>query len=261
MRFSRTSILALPLLAAAAQQQNPLDQVKETAQYYLDKVQSFIPHYNTYHAAEAAAAKFGGSNIDILTIDNWQSVLKSSVKPASKGPEEWWVLLTGNKSCHGMCATVNTAYNETALLFKVDPTAPNLAYVNCDYQPILCNSWAAGPASLWIFEVGVTAPTPIHVVTLNTTTVSVKTFTDLKLSKSWKEKPAYEGYFHPFDGPLAQFGLAVPLGWVVWVFSIVPSWVFMISISFLSRTFLTRKAALPPGVGVGGRGAAPARAQ
>jgi len=255
MRLSSSTILALPLLAAAAQQQNPLDQAAETAQYYLGKISSFVPHWNTYDAADAAAAKAGGKKLDILTLDNWKSVLHSST-----GPEEWWVLLTGgNKTCFGFCDQVNKAYNETALLFTVDPTAPHLAYVNCDLQPILCNSWAAGPPSLYVFEISpAPAAIPVHIVGLNTSSTTVSTFTDLKTSKSWKEKPAYEGYFHPFDGPIAKFGLAQPLGWVLWFFGAVPSWMFMIGVSFLSRSFMGRRMA--PAAGGPAAGARPAAA-
>lgn len=261
MRFSGASILALPLLAAAAQQQNPLDQAMASAQYYLEKVQSYVPHFNTYQAADAAAAK-SGNNIDVLTINNWQNLLRSSVKPGGKGPEEWWVLMTGgNKTCYGMCGNVNKAYNGTALLFKDDPTAPHLGYLNCDLQPILCNAWAAGPPAVWIFEIGATAPTPVHIIPINTTSVTVETFTDLNTSKSWKDMPAYEGYFHPFDGIVAQLGVGLPLGWIIWGFAIVPSWAFMIGISFFSRTFMSRRMAPPAaGAGVGGTRPRPAPA-
>ena len=240
MRFSVAALLALPLLTAAAQQQSPLEQVIESAQVYIDYIKSYIPHFNTYHAAEAAAAKAGGKNLDVLTIDNWQNTLLSSVTPSSKGPEEWWVFLTGgNKTCFGQCETVTTAFNESALVFKADPTAPHLGYINCEHQPILCNSWAGGPPSIWIFELsGPQSPVPVHIVNLNRTSTTVKTFIDLKTSKSWKETPAYEGYFHPFDGPIAKYGLAQPIGWVLWVFAIVPSWMLMIGMSFFSRTFM-----------------------
>jgi len=261
MRFSISTILALPLLAAAAQQQNPLEQVQETAQYYFQKIQGFVPHFNTWHEAEAAAAKAGGKNLNILSIDNWKSTLRSSVTASSKGPQEWWVLLTGgNKTCFGQCDGVNKAYNETALLFSVDPSAPRLGYVNCDYQPILCNSWAAGPPQVYILEVTPEPnPVTVHTVGLNTTTTNVKTFTDLKSTKSWKEKPAYDGYFHPFDGPIAKFGLALPLGWVLWFFSAVPSWMFMIGVSFLSRSFMGRRMqpAAAAGTAPAPRGARP----
>jgi hypothetical protein len=240
MRFTATSILALPLLAAAAQEQSPLDQAKDAAQYYLNKFVSYIPHTNTFHAAEAALAREGGKNVEILTLDNWKTTLRSSVTPKSKGPEEWWVLLTGgNQTCHGYCDKMNTAFNETALLFKADPHAPHLGYVNCDLQPILCNSWGAGPPSMWVFDVRPEPqPVDIHIVAVNVTTVTAKTFLDLKADKSWKEKPAYEGVFHPFNGQLAKFGVAVPLAWILFGFSVVPNWLFMIAISFASRTMM-----------------------
>lgn len=82
------------------------------------------------------------------------------------------------------------------------------------------------------------APVDIRVKSLNATTTEVKTFTDLHASKEWKAAPLYEGYFHPFDGPLAKYGVSVPLGYVLWAFAVVPSWMFMIGISFISRSIM-----------------------
>jgi len=242
MRFSIASaLLALPLLASASvETQDPLTQAKDTALHYYNLLTSYIPHYNTFHEAEAAAARAGGRNIDILSLSNWRSTLRGSVTAASKGPEEWWVLITGgNKTCWGHCDGVNKAFNETALLFKLDPTAPHLAYINCDHQPILCNSWAAGPPSLYIMEVTPEpAPVAIHIQGFNTSTVTAKDFVKIHATQSWKEKPLYGGVFHPFDGQIAKLGLGVPIGWVLWCFNILPNWLFMILISFASRGFM-----------------------
>ena len=243
MRFSTLSLAALPLLAAATQQESPIEQAKAQAQYYFDKFSSFIPSPNKGHTvndAHAAAAKIGGKALSILTLGDWKETILGSVKPASSAPEEWWILVTGgNKTCFGHCAKVETAFNDTAALFAANPTAPHLAYLSCENQPVLCNSWGAGPPSLWILHVAAPpAPVDVRTLYLNATTTNVKTFTDLHSSKSWKEKPLYEGYFHPFDGPLAQYGLAVPLGYIFWVFAVVPSWMFMIGISFISRNIM-----------------------
>ena len=242
MRFSTATLLALPLLAAATQQESPLEQAKAQAQYWFDKISSYIPNPSKPHTVDinAAAAKAGGKALNVFTLNDWESTIRSSVKPVSSTPEEWWVLVTGgNKTCFGLCGNVEKAFNESAILFAVNPTAPHLAYLNCDNQPVLCNSWGAGPPHLWIMEVAAKpAPVDIRLVSLNTTTTNVKTFTDLHATQSWKEKTPYEGYFHPFDGQLAKLGLAVPLGYVFWVFSVVPSWLFMIGISFISRNIM-----------------------
>jgi hypothetical protein len=238
MRFSTFALVALPLLAVAEHVESPLDQFKAQAQVYFDKVQAFLPNPNKHDPVAAAAAKVAGSNYDVLTVDNWESVLRGS--STSEGPEEWWVLVSGrNKTCFGRCAGVEKAFNESAVLFAAEPSAPHLAYLNCDDQPILCNSWAAGPPSLWIFEVAAPpAPIDIHLVGLNTTSTTAKTFSDLHETKSWKLKPKFDGYFHPFDGPIAQAGIAKPLGYVIWVFALIPSWMFMIGVSFFSRTMM-----------------------
>lgn len=240
MHFSAVTMLALPLLAAATQEQSPLDQAKIQAQYYLDKVLSYIPNPNKAHTPPAVAAKVGGKTLKVLTLNDWEQTIRSSVKPASTAPEEWWVLVTGgNKTCFGLCNNVETAFNQTAALWAADPTAPHLAYLNCEDQPVLCNSWGAGAPTLWTFEV-LPKPAPVIVRSkgLNHTTTTMKDFTDLHSSGSWKDSTPYEGYFHPFDGPLAKYGLAVPLGYVFWFFNVVPSWLMMIGISFLSRSWM-----------------------
>ncbi|KAG9232186.1 hypothetical protein BJ875DRAFT_92671 [Amylocarpus encephaloides] len=240
MRFSTASLLALPLFAAAVQNESPLEQAKAQAQFWLDKISSYIPNPNKPHTAHAATAKVGGKALHVLTLDNWHHTIRSSVKPESATPEEWWVMVTGgNKTCFGHCVKAETAFNQTAALWSVTPNTPNLGYLNCDNQPVLCNSWGAGPPSLWIMDVPAAGkPVDIRIKALNATTTEVKTFTDLYASKDWKSKAVYEGYFHPFDGPLAQYGLAVPLGYVFWAFAVIPSWMFMIGISFLSRTIM-----------------------
>jgi len=246
MRFSSATLLALPVLAVTAQE-SPLEQVKVQAQYWLDKVSSYIPNPSK-SAPPEVAAQVGGKTLNILSLGSWENTIRSSVKPQSTKPEEWWVLLTGgNSTCFGQCGKIEKAFNETALLWSVNPTAPHMAYLNCDNQPVLCNSWSAGPPGLWFFEV---SPKPAPVIVrsrrLNTTTTEVKTFTDLHSTKAWKDLAIHDGYFHPFDGVFAQNGLAVPLGYVFWVFAIVPSWLFMIGISFVSRNIMSKRMA-PPG--------------
>merc|ERR1712225_185320 len=165
MRFSTLSLLALPVLAAA--QESPLDQAK----VYFDKFMSFIPNPNKAHTPEAAAAKAGGRTLNILTLSDWEQTIRSSVKPAATTPEEWWVLVTGgNTTCFGQCTKMEKAFNETALLWSVNPAAP--------------------------------------------------------------------------------------LGYFFWVFAVIPSWLFMIGISFASRSIMSNRAAGPQGR----RPAAPATA-
>ncbi|RDL39253.1 Uncharacterized protein BP5553_03593 [Venustampulla echinocandica] len=264
MRLSTASILALPLLAAAAQQETPLDQAKAQAQYWFDKISSYIPNPNKAHAPDLGATKAPGKPLHVLTLDSWVQTIRGSVNPASTTPEEWWIMVTGgNKTCFGHCLAAETAWNQTAALWSTDPTSPNTGYLNCDDQPVLCNSWGAGPPALWIMEVSAPpANVDIRVKGLNATETTVKTFTDLRSSKEWKTKPKYISAFHPFDGPLAVYGLAVPLGYVLWVFATVPSWAFMIGISFISRTIMSKRT-LPPqrpaGAAPGGAAAPPAR--
>lgn len=240
MRFSTASLLALPLLAAAAQQESPLDQAAAQAKYWFDRISSYIPNPNKAHTPPAAAAKAGGKTLKVLTLNDWESTLRAPIKPASTTPEEWWVLVTGgNKTCFGQCLEPEKAFNETAALWAVNPTAPHLGFLNCEDQPVLCNSWGAGPPALWIIDmVASPAPIDIRVKGLNISTTTVKTFTDLNSAEGKQSVAIYDGLFHPFDGPFAKYGIAVSIGYIFWAFAVVPSWMFMIGISFLSRTMM-----------------------
>lgn len=237
MRITTLALAALPALTLAEQAPNPLDQFKQQAEHYYTKFQSFLPNPSVHDAVAAAAAKAGGSIVDVLTIENWESTLRA---PVTTGKEEWWVLLSGgNKTCFGQCGKVEKAFNESAVAFAAAPSAPHLAYVNCDHQPILCNSWAAGPPGLWIMEVAPKGQkSDVRIVPLNVTSTTAGDFAELYATGSWKEKPVYEGYWHPFDGQLKEFGLEKPVAYATWVFALVPSWLFMVCISFASRTIM-----------------------
>ena len=150
----------------------------------------------------------------------------------------------GNKTCYGQCGGVEAAWNESATAFAADPTAPNLASLNCDTAAVLCTIWAAGPPAIWHIEVPVTSvhqsrpATTIHIVPLNATTSTAQEIIEIHYGKTYEKRGVYEGAFHPFDGWLAKYGLNVPLGYVLFGFSMVPSWMFMILISFVSRTVM-----------------------
>ena len=67
------------------------------------------------------------------------------------------------------------------------------------------------------------AKTDVWVKRMNLTTTTSKDFLEL-YGKDHKDSfKLHDGYFHPFDGPLAQNGLAVPIGYVLWFFNVVPS--------------------------------------
>ena len=63
------------------------------------------------------------------------------------------------------------------------------------------------------------------------------TVTDEKTGVT-KEKYRYDGAWHPINGELKVFGLLGPLGYIMWGFGQIPSFVFMILISFVSRNIM-----------------------
>ncbi|KAI1275824.1 hypothetical protein F5Y07DRAFT_368968 [Xylaria sp. FL0933] len=246
MRFdSASALLALPILAAAdsPDYQAQFQQYLGQAQGYFEKVASSLPSPNKYDDAAAAAAK-AGSNIDIISLHNWKDTLYGPVISGSTTPEEWWVLITGgNKTCLGRCGQVEAAFNETAARFATEPeSSPHMALLNCDNQPVLCNAWSAPVGSLWIFEM-LPDPAPINIFSkrLNLTTTTSDDLVQLQKDGYKTAAKEHDGLFHPFKGGLAQNGLSVPAGYVLWAFSLLPSWAFMIVVSLLSRRMMSSR--------------------
>jgi hypothetical protein len=129
-------------------------------------------------------------------------------------------------------------------LFAADPTSPNLGYLNCESEKVLCSIWAAGPPSVWYLQLPQVQDeeprpaAPLHIVNLNATTVTPETIYKIHSEKTYENETPYAGALHPLDGWLAQYGLNVPLGYVMYGFSVIPSWLFMIVISFFSRSIM-----------------------
>ncbi|ROT42444.1 hypothetical protein SODALDRAFT_326601 [Sodiomyces alkalinus F11] len=243
MRVSVSTLLALPLFAVSAQAQ--FEQYQDQLQTYLNKFASYIPNTNRVDAADAAEAKTGEKKMSVLTLDNWQQTLYEPVAPGTTQPEEWWVLITGrNKTCFGRCDQVNAAFNETAIKFATLPESevPHMAYLNCDDQPVLCNIFSVGPASLWAMDM-LPPGNEINIwgKRLNTTTTTTQDLLDLYADKEKSEFKLVTHVFHPFNGWFAQNGLSVAVAYVLWFFTVVPNWTIMLLVSFASRSMMNRR--------------------
>jgi hypothetical protein len=124
------------------------------------------------------------------------------------------------------------------------PNAPKFAYLDCETQSILCNSWSVGAPSLYYFQVpkplaDQSAPVPtVRYSPLNRTSATSETFKKLIVDNKIEQVEPYEGMFHPFNGALQQYNWAIPYGYATWAFSKMPSWMPMILVSFLSRSFM-----------------------
>lgn len=224
---------------ATAQNQSPL---KDRLQGWFDKAKSYIPAASPT-PVETVVEKVVEKTVTPLNLSNWQSVLESSWQA-----QDWIIFLTGgNKTCFGRCQTAETSFNKSVLLFSADLTSPNLAYLDCENEQILCSIWAAAPPSVWHLQVPQSSadehrlPSPLHIVNLNTTTVTPETIYKIHSEKTFKEASRYEGPLHPFDGWLAKYGLNVPLGYVMYGVGTLPSWLIMIAISIFTRTFMSRR--------------------
>jgi len=257
------SLALLSGLAAAidppAGQGNPY--VAQFNGFVAENFGSYLPSLGRYDEEHAAETLAGDKKMHVLTLDNWREKLYAPVKEDATEPELWWILITGgNKTCFGQCGKVEAAWNETAVKFAQLPNSPHMGYINCDDQQIMCNSWSAGTSIVWRIEM---LPPPatidIYLKRVNTTTTTSESLVELWESGTEKMK-LHEGAFHPFHGWLVQNGLVTPVAYVLWLFSNVPSWAFMVLMSFVSRSLMNRNmnrlGPNPPAHG----GAAPAPA-
>lgn len=95
---------------------------------------------------------------------------------------------------------------------------------------------------MWIFDV-VPAPAPVEIYwkRLNLTTTTARDIVDAYTKRAEEgvfRKYGADGYFHPYQGVLAKYGAAVPVGYVLWALNAIPSWGMMLFISFISRTMM-----------------------
>lgn len=135
-----------------------------------------------------------------------------------------------------------------------------MAILNCEDQPVLCNSWSAGAGYIWAFDM-VPEPAPVDVYKrrLNMTSTTSDDLVTLH-STGKKSFELIDSWFHPFNGKLAEFNLAVPVGYALWAFSLIPNWAFMLIVSMASRTFMGNRMQPPQQrrPGAPAAGAAPA---
>ncbi|KAI9804814.1 MAG: hypothetical protein M1825_001182 [Sarcosagium campestre] len=265
--LSFSLLCSAPVYAAEEQPQNPLGR-------FFNKISDFVPSKAAaaadaglgklkggFSTSTAAATAVASQRIVPLHLDSWRAALTpdtTAVKTEKR--DEWYVLVTGaNKTCGGECVRMEKAWNESAVIFAALPLTPRQALLDCDKEPVLCTSWAAAPRTLLHFLIPRVAdsPTDLRVLPINATSVTSSDFVTIHTSKSWKDVEPYTGVFHPYDGSFAKYGLSLPVGYILWGVSLVPSWAFMIVLSFVSRNFMSRRAA---GARQAPQGAAPAPA-
>lgn len=248
MHLAAPLILSLPVLTSAQAQKPLTEQVKHWFSAATSSILAAVPTgtppipENVKHPVAAAAAKGASLKVHPVTMRNYQELLApDSSRP---GTTEWMILVSGgNKTCGGHCTRLEVAFNETASLLAADPTAPKLGYINCDSQAVLCTTWTAKPPTIWYIQRPHPGPgsdqsvpaSSIHINYLNFTETTASDMVALHTGKKYEEGYLYEGAFQPFDGLLAQYGLSQAVGYVVFVFGLVPSWAFMLIISMVTR--------------------------
>jgi hypothetical protein len=107
--------------------------------------------------------------------------------------------------------------------------------------------WAARPLTLWHIQFPAvhvatendsSNETTVRVMNLNMTSTTAEDLVNIHTQKTYEATPVYDSIFHPFDGLLVKNGIAVPVAYVIAGFSMIPSWTYMILISFVSRNIM-----------------------
>jgi hypothetical protein len=74
---------------------------------------------------------------------------------------------------------------------------------------------------------------------VNLTSVTTQTILDLQAQPVDKAFRYIEpNFFHPFHGIIADYGLTIPVGYVLWALNAIPSWAMMLFVSFFSRSYM-----------------------
>jgi hypothetical protein len=267
MRFSSTLLLALPAIAVAEEQIPLLDKVKGFFNKATAAVSSSIPAVPSAPinaAANKAASKAAEAIQHPLTLENWKQVL--TVDPTASPPttQDWLVFITGgNSTCFGLCGNATKAWNASLPVVAAKSPALKFAYLDCETENLLCNQWSVGAPALYLFSIpkplaDQSAPVPVvRYQPLNRTSTTTETFKTLLVDNEIEKVAPYEGFFHPFNGEIQKFGLALPYAYITWGFSKMPSWLPMILVSFFSRSFMGKR--MNPGAPAQAQGAAPAQ--
>lgn len=247
MRTS-TLLLALPALSSAQQQFPFVDQIKGWFAQASASISSAIPSPQSVSIPDpiaSGAKKVASRKVERITLDNHEQVLKPGAATATPGIEEWMVYVTGgNKTCMGTCGRSDTAWDESVVLMSASPSAPNFGKIDCEVEGVLCSAWMIGaPQILHLFIPQPLADqsqpsTTMRFITFNRTSVTAPQLAAIHLQEKYKDTEPYDGFFHPFNGPLAKFGVLIPFGWALHGFTKIPSWAFMIGVSMLSRTMM-----------------------
>jgi len=269
MRFSSGLVLALPALAVAEEQVPLLDKVKGFFNKATAAVSASIPSMPSapVDTATSKVASNAAAAIQYpITLENWKETLTVDATASTPTTQDWLIFTTGgNTTCFGLCGNATKAWNASLPIMAAKPDAPKFAYLDCETEPLLCNAWSVGAPALYYFQVpkpmaDQSAPVPVvRYKPLNRTSTTTETFKKLIVDNEIEQVTPYEGPFHPFNGALQLYNLAIPYAYVTWGFSKMPSWMPMIIISFLSRSFMSKRMAGPTPAETRAAAAQPAR--
>lgn len=142
-----------------------------------------------------------------------------------------------------------------------------LARVDCELDTSYCTGLGVTPPSVWHISLAQAIPgqetgkSPLRIVYMSVNHTVPGDFLELPLASDGKVLigEPYEGSMHPVDGWLVTTGLITPFAYVVGFMGGTPSFVLMITISFITRQFMSSRIPTARPVNQGPAGAQPAQ--
>jgi len=252
-------LLALPALALAVEQQQPLgDRLKNWWNKATSYVESTVPS-SIPNPVEAATAKVAEIAVTDLTAANWKDVLTPGDAKFTGAPSEWLIYVHGtNKTCYDNCANATKAWNAAIPVLAVLPSGPSLASIDSDKEAILSHQWSLAPPAIYHILLSQTEEPVARWIQLNQTEVKASDIVELHTKRTYEKTEPYTGAFQPWTGWLAKTQLNIPFAYVMWAFAMLPPWAPMIIVSFLSRTLIRSRGPQPARAAPGTAAPAPA---
>lgn len=249
MRPHSLVLLALTAVVVSEEQAPLMDRMKGwfgKAQSYISTISTAVP--TPSNPVKAATQKILELKVTPLTRESWTTVLSADIATSSTEPDEWMIFVTGgNKTCDGRCGNATLAWNHSIPLLSVESHPPKLAILDCEMEPVLCNSWLAHPPAIWHVLLPRSRPDQsgaeptVRILPLNTTSIDSSEIMEIHTKQKYLEQAPYEGIFHPFNGFIHHYHLGDTVGYIMYSFSRIPTWASMIVVSLVSRSLMNKQ--------------------
>ncbi|KAG9246836.1 hypothetical protein BJ878DRAFT_253204 [Calycina marina] len=178
-----------------------------------------------------------------LSLSNWTSILDPWNVPTTPSEQQvqgqLWVLAISE----------NDMINEVAFTQAVNDNQQTnsnnqCAILDCSHSPILCYSWLINPPSLMHIHRAVHRPlqppsTEWRRIPLDENN-TISDIEHILTMSSWTDVPVWDGFLHPYNGALGQYGGGYIWGIIAYYTSFIPNWLLILGGTLLVRRLLSK---------------------